>query len=95
MTRRVGLASLLVTLIALSGGMAAPQGALQSLRPFAAVVWSKNDRASVTVRRSRVPRAPRSERPAQSVSRDWPSILSIAVPLSRYQRPPPPLTSAK
>jgi len=87
--RRLGIASLITVLLALSGATVAPTGAASSNPASAAIVWIKKE-----VRQARVVDA-RQPRPG-SYAPDAPPIVGRAntphplLVYALFQRPPPP-----
>lgn len=89
MTRRVGLASLVVLVLAFAGAAAGPARPLASLRLVVSVSWLS---ASEEVEHEVRPNAPPVERPvATTVSRATQSLSLRGFPVERwlFQRPPP------
>jgi hypothetical protein len=90
MTRRLRLVSMLVALMALSGAYVAPTGSAYGRR-LAAVLSIDAHRHETRTRRAQV--AARGTEPeVRSVSElQVVTGRSVAVPLARFQRPPPSL----
>ena len=89
MTRRLGLASLVVVVLGFGGAAAGPARPLQSLQLVVSVAWVYG---SEQVEHEVQPIAPRVARPtATSVSRAPRSVSFRRFPLERwlFQRPPP------
>ena len=89
MTRRVGLASLVVLVLAFAGAAAGPARPLQSLRLVVSVSWlTSPERAEDEAR----PNAPRVEQPLTVAVARAPRAASLRrFPVERwlFQRPPP------
>ncbi len=85
--RRLGLAPLLVVLLALSGGPAMPQRSAGPLRPDTSIAWNQSERRAVPVLAEPTPPA----RPGAATTVDRPDehAISTALPLWVFQRPPP------
>jgi hypothetical protein len=91
MTRRLGLASLVVVVFAFGGAAAGPARPLQSLRLVASVAWLD---ASEQVEREAQPIAPRVARRSDTTVSPAPRSVSLrrfAAERWLFQRPPPSL----
>jgi hypothetical protein len=89
MTRRLGLASLVVVVFALGGAAAGPAKPLQSLRLVASIAWLN---ASEHVEHEAQPIAPRVAPPSATTVSPAPQSVSLRrFPVERwlFQRPPP------
>ncbi len=85
--RRLGLAPLLVVLLALSGGPAMPQRSAGPLRPDTSIAWNQSERRAEPLLAELTPLA----RPdtVATVDRPHEHAVSSALPLWMFQRPPP------
>jgi len=89
MTRRLGLASLVVVTLAFAGAAAGPARPLQSLRLVVSVCWVH---APEQVEHEARPNAPRVAQPSDTAVSPAPRSTSLRrVPAERwlFQRPPP------
>jgi hypothetical protein len=89
MTRRLGLASLFVVVLAFAGAAAGPGRPLQSMRLVVSIAWLQD---SDQVEHEARPLAPRVARPsATTVARVPRSARFRRFPVERwlFQRPPP------
>ena len=88
MTRRLGLASLVVLLFAFAGASAGPARALESLRLVVSVAWQQ---APEQAERKTPPLASAAPQPSSSDARVPRSEGAKRFPVERwlFQRPPP------
>jgi hypothetical protein len=89
MTRRLGLASLVVVVLAFAGGAAGPARPLQQLRLVVSVCWLASPER---VEREARADAPRVEQPAAVVAARAPRSVAFCrflVERWLFQRPPP------
>jgi hypothetical protein len=88
MTRRLGLASLVVLLFAFAGASAGPARPLESLRLVVSVAWQQ---ASEEVEHQTPPLAPSAPQPSATASRVSRPVGVRRFPAERwlFQRPPP------